>query len=260
MIHATAVVDPGAQLDSTVSVGPYAVIGPGVRMGARCQVGAHVVLDGPSTFGEDNVIHPFARLGGAPQDKKYADEPTELIVGNGNGIRESCTFNRGTSQDRGVTTVGDNNWIMAYVHIAHDCDLGNETVLANNVTLAGHVSVGDYAILGGFTKVHQFCRLGAYSFCAMDTGLSRDVPPYVMVQGHLGEPRGLNLEGLKRRGFSSAARTAVKRAYRSLYRSELKLEDALDALREQREESDEVRRVIEPLVAFIEASERGIIR
>ncbi|NND44752.1 MAG: acyl-ACP--UDP-N-acetylglucosamine O-acyltransferase, partial [Xanthomonadales bacterium] len=233
MIHPTALVDRKAELDSSVRVGAYSVIGPGVQIAARTVIDAHVVLEGPSQFGEDNRIHSFACLGGAPQDKKYADEPTTLVVGDGNVIRESCTFNRGTAQDRGTTTIGDRNWIMAYVHIAHDCDLGNDAILANNATLAGHVQVGDFAILGGFTKVHQFCRIGAHSFSAMDSGLSRDLPPYVMAAGHLAEPRGLNTEGLKRRGFSRDALRSIREAYRTLYRSDLKLAEAIKALQAQ---------------------------
>ena len=206
VIHATAIVDPGAQLHTDVEVGPYAVIGPDVRIDAGTRIWPHVVVSGPCDIGRDNAIYSFASIGEAPQDKKYAGEATRLVIGDRNTIRESCTLNRGTTQDRGETVIGDDNWIMAYVHIAHDCVVGNQVILANNVTLAGHVSVGDYAILGGFTKVHQFCRVGAHAFCGMDSGLNRDVPPYVTATGHLAGPRGINAEGLKRRDFGAAPR------------------------------------------------------
>ncbi len=256
MIDERAVVAPGAQLAEGVSVGAFSVIGDGVSIGARTEIGAHVVIEGPTTIGEDNRVFPFTTLGTEPQDKKYAGEPTRLTIGDRNTIRECCTFNRGTTQDRGVTRVGNDNWIMAYVHVAHDCDVGHHVILANNSTLAGHVSVGDHAILGGFTKVHQFCRVGAHAFCGMDSGLNRDVPPYVTAAGHLAVPKGINSEGLKRRGFTSAQVRNIRQAYRVLYRSDLKQADALAELKRLAAEQPE----IAPLATFVEQSERGIIR
>ncbi len=207
-------------------------------------------------MGENNHIFDFAAVGGEPQDKKYAGEPTRLEIGNGNTIREYCTINRGTAQDRGVTTIGDDNWIMAYVHIAHDVVVGDHTILANNSTLAGHVSVGDYAILGGFSKVHQFCRIGAHSFCAMDTGLSRDLPPYVVAAGHLAEPKGVNTEGLSRRGFTKIQISNIRKAYKTIYRSDLKLSDAIEELEAQESDQSELKILIE----FLTTTERSIIR
>lgn len=227
MIHATAIIDPNAKLADDVEVGPYSVIGAGVEIGAGSRIGPHVVIDGPTQIGRDNRIFQFASIGAEPQDKKYAGEPTTLVIGDGNTIRESVTINRGTTQDRGETTIGDDNWIMAYCHIAHDCVIGSHTIFANNATLAGHVEIHDHAILGGFTRVHQFCRVGAYAFTAMGTGIPKDVPPFVRVAGHLAEPFGLNTEGLKRKGFSSEEQKAVKDAYRVLYRSQLSLDDAI---------------------------------
>ncbi|MBT8144304.1 MAG: acyl-ACP--UDP-N-acetylglucosamine O-acyltransferase, partial [Gammaproteobacteria bacterium] len=221
MIDTRAVVDSGARIDLDVDIGPYSVIGKDVSIGRGTRIGPHVVIEGPCEIGEDNQIFPFCALGGAPQDKKYAAEPTRLVIGNRNTIRESCTFNRGTTQDDGVTRVGDDNWIMAYVHIAHDCLVGNNVIMANNTTLAGHVRVDDWVILGGFTKVHQFCRIGQHSFSAMDCAFSRDLPPYVMAAGHLAEPRGINSEGLRRRGFSRESISRIRDAYRILYRSDL---------------------------------------
>jgi UDP-N-acetylglucosamine acyltransferase len=225
-IHPTALIDPHAELDATVEVGPYSVIGPHVRVGARTRIGAHCVIDGHTTIGTDNHIFQFNSLGAQPQDKKYAGEPCELVIGHRNTIREFCTFNIGTVGDAGVTRVGDDNWIMAYVHLAHDCQVGNHTIFANSSQLAGHVHVGDWVILGGFTVVHQFCRLGAHSFTAMNSLLFADLPPFVMCQGQPAQARSMNFEGLRRRGFSAERVQVVKAMHKALYRDNLTLEQA----------------------------------
>ena len=256
MIDPRAVIDPRAELAEDVSVGPYAVIGADVQIGAGSWVGPHAVINGPTRIGRDNRIFQFASIGEAPQDKKYRGEPTRLEIGDGNTIREFVTINRGTAQDQGVTRIGNDNWIMAYVHIAHDCEIGNHTIFANNASLAGHVRIEDYVILGGFTLVHQFCALGAHSFTAFSTGIAKDVPPYVMVSGFSAEPHGLNTEGLKRRGFSAESITKLKKAYKTLYRSKLTLQDALVELRTQAAECAEVGVMVE----FLEKQKRGIVR
>ena len=256
MIDPRAVIDPKAELAEGVSVGPYAVIGPDVQIGAGTTIGPHTVINGPTRIGRDNRIFQFASLGDAPQDKKYAGEPTRLEIGDGNTIREFVTINRGTVQDEGVTRIGDDNWIMAYVHIAHDCRIGNHTIFANNASLAGHVRVEDYVILGGFTLVHQFCALGVHSFTAFSTGIAKDVPPYVMVSGHSAQPHGLNTEGLKRRGFSPETIAKLKQAYKTLYRSKLTLQEAIEALRAQAADCAEVGVMVE----FLERQTRGIVR
>ena len=256
MIDSRAVIDPTAELADDVVVGPFSVIGPDVTIGPGCWIGPHVVINGPTRIGSNNRIYQFASLGDAPQDKKYGGEPTRLEIGNDNVIREYVTINRGTVQDEGVTRVGDDNWIMAYVHIAHDCQVGSHTIFANNASLAGHVRIEDYVILGGYTLVHQFCALGQHSFTAYATGLSRDVPPFVTVSGMPAHPHGLNTEGLRRRGFSPEAIQQLKRAYKTLYRSKLTLEEALVQLREQAKESPEVGIMVE----FLERQKRGIVR
>ena len=256
MIHPTALIDPAAELAEDVSVGPYSVIEANVTIGAGTDIGPHVVIKGTTRIGSQNRIFQFASIGEEPQDKKYAGEPTSLEIGDRNTIREFVTINRGTAQDDGVTRLGDDNWIMAYVHIAHDCRIGNETIFANNASLAGHVSVGDYAILGGFTLVHQFCSIGAYSLTAFGSGISKDVPPFVTVGGTPARAHGLNMEGLRRRGFPEESRKALRRAYRTLYRESLSLQDALAALREQAASSAEVGK----LVKFLEQQSRGIVR
>jgi UDP-N-acetylglucosamine acyltransferase len=256
LIHPTAVIDPAAELAEDVSVGPYSVIEANVTIGAGTEIGPHVVIKGTTRIGSQNRIFQFASVGEEPQDKKYAGEPTALEIGDRNTIREFVTINRGTAQDDGVTRLGDDNWIMAYVHIAHDCRIGNETIFANNASLAGHVSVGDYAILGGFTLVHQFCQIGAYSLTAFGSGISKDVPPFVTVGGTPARAHGLNMEGLRRRGFPEESRKALRRAYRTLYRESLSLQDALAALREQAASCAEVARLVE----FLEKQSRGIVR
>ncbi|HEX6928244.1 MAG TPA: acyl-ACP--UDP-N-acetylglucosamine O-acyltransferase [Gammaproteobacteria bacterium] len=255
-IHATAIVDPGARLADDVHVGAFSVIGADVEIGAGTWIGSHVTIEGPTTIGRDNRIYQFNAIGAAPLDKKYAGEPTRLVIGDRNTIREFCTLNRGTSQDRGETTIGNDNWIMAYVHVAHDCVIGDNTIFANGTTLAGHVSVGNFAILGGFTKVHQFCHIGEHSFSGMDSGLNQDLPPYVTCSGMPARPVGINSEGLKRRSFTAEQIRNIKRAYKVLYRSGLRLEEARAQLEELARDNAEVR----PFVEFVSKSERGIIR
>ncbi len=255
-IHPTAIIDTKAELDSSVEVGPYTTIGPDVRIGKGTTIGNHVVINGPTTIGQNNRIFHFSSLGEAPQDKKYNGEPTKLEIGDGNTIREFCTFNRGTAQDKGVTRVGNDNWIMAYVHIAHDCDVGNHTILANNSSLAGHVDMHDYAILGGFTLVHQFCKIGSHVITAVGSVVFKDIPPYVTAAGYDAEPHGINAEGLKRRGFSPDSITQIKRAYKTLYRQSLSLEEAKIELAKQVEVCSEIK----PLLDFLNISTRGIVR
>jgi len=256
MIHPTAIIDPGAHLDSSVQVGAYAVIGAGVEIGAGTEIGPHAVIKGPTVIGRDNHIFQFVSLGEAPQDKKYANEPTELIIGDRNTIREFCTFNRGTAQDAGVTRVGNDNWLMAYVHLAHDCQIGNNTIFANNAQLAGHVHVGDYAVLGGFTTVHQFVHIGAYSITAISTVLLQDLPPYVMAGGNTAKPYGINAEGLKRRGISPEKIAEIKRAYKTLYKSALTLAEAKTEIAKSVDLCPE----LGILMDFLEVAKRGIIR
>ena len=256
MIHETAIVHPDAQLADDVEVGAYSIIGEHVEIGAGTVIGPHVVINGHTRIGQHNRIFQFCSLGEIPQDKKYANEPTRLEIGDHNTIREFCTFNLGTAQDAGVTRVGDHNWIMAYVHLAHDCQVGNHTIFANNAQLAGHVHVGDYAILGGFTVVHQFVKIGAHIISGMGTILLQDVPPYVLASGNPCAPHGINAEGLKRRGFSSPAIMAIKRAYKTLYKSGLSLDEAKAAIQVQLAEHAE----LQPLVDFLANSQRGIVR
>ena len=256
MIHPTAIVHPGAKLGPGVRVGAYSVIGEQVELGANTQVGPHVVIDGRTRIGADNRISPFCSLGAAPQDKKYTGEPTALEVGDRNTIREFCTFNRGTAQDAGVTRLGNDNWIMAYVHLAHDCQVGDRTVFANNAQLAGHVRVGDFAILGGFTVVHQFVSIGAHSITALGTILLQDLPPYVTAAGNTARPYGINSEGMKRRGFAPDAVAAIKAAYKTLYKSGLTLDQAKDALAAQAGLHAEVGLFLD----FLRDSRRGIVR
>ena len=259
-IHPTAIVSDGASLHPTVTVGPYAVIGEHVVIGAGTTVGPHCVIDGRTTLGIDNRIFQFASLGAAPQDKKYAGEPTRLVIGNRNTVREFCTFNLGTAQDRGVTTIGDDNWIMAYVHIAHDCVVGNQTILANNATLAGHVHVADHAIIGGLTGVHQFVKVGAHVMAGFASHISQDVPPYMMVDGNPLAVRGLNFEGLRRRGFSPARVAAIKQMHRLLYRQGLTLEAARAAMAELPSLHPEAAADIDLMLAFLDTSARGLAR
>jgi UDP-N-acetylglucosamine acyltransferase len=256
VIHATAVVDASARLASDVRVGPFTVIGPEVEVGPGTWIGPHVVINGPTRIGRDCRIFQFASVGEAPQDLKYAGEPTRLEIGDRNTIRECCTVHRGTPGGGGVTRIGDDNLLMAYVHVAHDCRIGSKTIFANNSSLAGHVHVGDQAILGGFTLVHQFCRVGAHCMTGINTVTFKDIPPYLMVGGNTAEPHGLNLRGLKRRGFTEEAIAALKDAYRIVYRDGNTLEQALAALAPLAARVPEVAAFAD----FIRASERGIVR
>ncbi len=257
MIDASARIDPRARLGPDVDVGPGCIIGAGVEIGAGTRLGPCVVVQGPTRIGRGNRIHPFCVIGGDPQDKKYRDErDTRLEIGDGNTIREHCTINRGTVQGGGVTRIGDHNWIMANVHIAHDCQVGSHAVFANNTALAGHVTIEDYVILGGFTGVHQFCRVGAYSFAAIDSVIVKDVPPYLMVAGNTAQTRGLNREGLKRHGFSAETIQTLRQAYKILYRQHLPLSEAVAQLKTLNGGCAEVAR----LVDFVSQSTRGIVR
>jgi UDP-N-acetylglucosamine acyltransferase len=255
-IHPTAIVDTRARIAPDVEIGPYAVIGPDVEIGAGCRIGPHAVVTGHTRIGQRNRIFQFTSIGEVPQDKKYQGEPTRLEIGDGNTIREFCTFNCGTMQDAGVTRVGDDNWFMACVHLAHDCQVGSHTVFANNSTLGGHVQVGDYAILGGYTGVHQFCRIGAHSMTGAGSIVRQDVPPFVMTSGSSAKLYGLNVEGLKRRGFTADTITRLNRAYKTLYRSGLTLEQAKEELARQATECPELRVTLD----FLSGSGRGIIR
>lgn len=256
MIHPTAIVHPGARLGRNVAVGAYSVIGEHVEIGDDSWIGPHVVITGHTRIGRENRIFQFCSMGEVPQDKKYAGEPTGLVIGDRNTIREFCTFNVGTAQDAGMTRLGDDNWMMAYVHLAHDCQVGNNTIFANNAQLAGHVQVGDHVIFGGFTGVHQFVRVGAHSFTAANAVLLRDLPPYVTAAGNPAEPRAINSEGLKRRGYSIEAIAAIRRAYKTLYRSGLTLEEARRQIGAAAGETPELR----PLVDFLSVPGRGIVR
>jgi UDP-N-acetylglucosamine acyltransferase len=256
VIHASAIVSDKAKIADDVEVGPYSIIGDDVEIDSGTRVDSHVVINGPTTIGKDNHIYQFASVGDDPQDKKYADEPTTLTIGDRNTIREFCTISRGTTQDKGQTIIGDDNWIMAYVHIAHDCVIGDKTIMANNATLAGHVHVGDWAIFAGFSGVHQFCHIGAHSFLGMYSGVNRDVPAYTMVAGTPGIPRGINSEGLKRRDFNTEQIRNIKEAYRLVYRKGLKLNEAMDEIAARCESQPELQLFLESL----RSSDRGLIR
>ena len=262
LVHSTAIVDPAAELDSGVSVGAYTVIGPHVRVGNGTTIGPHCVLEGHTSIGRDNRIFQFTSLGAIPQDKKYAGEPCELLIGDRNTIREFCTFNIGSPGGTGVTRVGDDNWLMAYVHLAHDCIVGNNTIFANNSQLAGHVEVGDWVILGGFTVVHQFVKIGAHSMTAMCTLLFADLPPFVMCQGQPAQARSMNYEGLRRRGFSPDRIAAVKGMQRALYRDDLTLQAARERIGQLVEKYPESSSDIDLMLSFLAHSspQRGIVR
>ncbi len=257
MIHAQAVVDPTAEIDQDVTIGPFSVIGAGVTIGRGSVIGPHVVINGPTTLGRNNRIYQFASVGEEPQDKKFLPHhDSRLEIGDDNTIRESCTINRGTEGGGGVTKIGHRNWIMAYVHIAHDCIIGNDTTFANCASLAGHVEIEDHAIIGGFSLIHQFCRIGRNSFTGMGASINRDVPPYVVVAGKMAEPRGINSEGLRRHGFSNERIAAVKRAYKMLYTQGHPLSDAIEQMEILAQECEDVA----PMVEFIKNSQRSIIR
>ncbi len=256
MIHQTAIIDPSAVIADNVKIGPFSVIGPQVEIGEGTEIASHVVINGPTKIGRNNRIFQFASIGEEPQDKKYHGEDTLLEIGDNNLIRESVTINRGTVQGGGVTRLGSNNWIMAYVHIAHDCIIGNDNIFANNASLAGHVIIDDFVILGGFTLISQFNYMGSHSFSAMGSVISRNVPPYVLVSGHMAKPFGINVEGLRRRGFSDIQIKNIRQAYKYLYRSGLKLEEAEVRINDIDAESDE----ISMLSGFLKEQEGGIIR
>ena len=255
-VHPSAVIDPSARLGRNVMIGAYAIIGADVEIGDDCHVGPHVVIHGPTRIGRNNHIHAHAVLGGDPQDKKYSGERTELLIGNDNIIREFCTLNRGTGSGGGSTRIGDDNWILAYVHIAHDCQVGSHCVFSNNAALAGHVVVGDHVVLAGYTLLHQFCRVGDHAFTAMGAKINADVPPYVLVGGNYAVPRGINSEGLRRRGFDAEQIRAIKRAYKTLYSSGLSLSDARAELERMAKETP----VLSSMIEFLDASERSLLR
>jgi len=256
VIHASAIVSEKARIADGVQIGPFSIVGDDVEIGSGTKVDSHVVINGPTVIGEANHLYQFTSIGDDPQDKKYANEPTTLKIGDRNTIREFCTISRGTAQDRGETLIGDDNWIMAYVHIAHDCVIGSKTIMANNATLAGHVHVGDWAIFGGFSGVHQFCHIGAHAFVGMYAGVNRDVPAYTTVSGSPAIPRGINSEGLKRRDFDADQIRNIKEAYRLVYRKGLKLSDAIEEIAERAKTQTELGLFLESL----RSSERGLVR
>ena len=256
LIHPTAIIDPKAELDSSVKVGAYTIIGPNVQIGAGSEIGPHAVIEGHTTIGENNRIFQFASLGAIPQDKKYRGEPTRLIIGNGNTIREFTTFNLGTVTGIGETRIGDDNWIMAYCHLAHDCVIGSHTIFANNASLAGHVTIGDYVILGGYTLVFQFCQIGNYAMTAFAAGVHKDVPPYFIAAGYRAEPAGINSEGMRRNGFTPEQIANVKNAYKTLYRQGLPYEEARSQIAQAAETAPE----LAVLRDFLADSQRSIIR
>jgi UDP-N-acetylglucosamine acyltransferase len=260
LIHPTALVAPEAQLADGVSVGPYCIIGPNVVIDEGTQVGPHCVIDGHTTIGRNNTFYRFCSIGGMPQDKKYQGEPTRLEIGDGNMVREYVTINTGTVQDVGITRVGHDNWIMAYVHIAHDCQVASHTILANNVQLAGHIHIGDWAIIGGSSAVHQFVRIGAHTMIGGTSSIRQDIPPYVMGAGDPFRPVGINSEGLKRRGYETSTVSALKEAYKCLYRRQMNVEQALDAIRQVQAERTQAHDALQVLIDFLAADGRGIAR
>lgn len=260
LIHSTAIVDPRAELDPTVRVGPYAVIGPQVRIGAGTSIGAHCVIEGRTTLGRDNQVFQFASLGAVPQDKKYAGEATELVIGDRNTIREFCTFNLGTSQDIGTTRIGDDNWIMAYVHIAHDCQLGNQITMANNATLAGHVVVGDWATIGGLTGVLQRMRIGPHAMVGFASHVGKDVPPFMVVDGNPLAVRGVNLVGLRRRDFGNERVAAIREMHKLIYRQGKTVDEARAAIAAQARETPEAAADAALMADFLGSSAAGIAR
>lgn len=264
IIHPTAIVDPKAQLGEGVEIGAYSIVGPDVTIGDRTWVGPHVVIEGHTTIGADNRFFQFSSIGAPPQDKKWNGEPTRLEVGDRNTIREFCTFNVGTVQDKGVTKLGNDNWISAYVHLAHDCVVGNNTVFSNNAQMAGHVEIGDWVIMSGYANVHQFCKIGAHAFVGMSTSLTQDVPPFVLLNGNPAQAHGINIEGLKRRGFTREQINALRQAYKTLYRSGLTLEEAKAALLEQEQELAKVDAAgavhLQSFRTFLDTASRGIVR
>lgn len=259
-IHPTAIVYDGAQLHPSVIVGPYAIIHKDVRIDEGTTVGAHCIIDGCTTIGKNNNFYRFCSIGGMPQDKKYAGEPTKLEIGDNNTVREYVTINTGTVQDVGTTRIGNDNWIMAYVHIAHDCQIGNHTIIANSVQLAGHIHIGDWAIVGGGTAAHQFIRIGEHSMTGGMSAIRQDIPPYVLGAGQPYRPAGINSEGLKRRGFSAEEISAIKKAYKIIYMRKLSIEEALDEIKQYQEEHPDTRTVLQPFLDFFDTHSRGIGR
>jgi UDP-N-acetylglucosamine acyltransferase len=258
LIHPTAIIDSKAQLDSSVQIGPYAVIGPGVSIGAGTTIGPHTTIEGKTTLGANNQVFQFASIGAAPQDKKYNNEPTELIIGDSNTIREFVTLNRGTAQDKGATRIGNDNWIMAYVHVAHDCVVGDHCIFANSTNLAGHVEIGDWVILGGYTGIHQFCKVGPHAMSGVGSVVLHDIPPFVMVSGNTAQAHGINSEGLKRRGFAPDDIAQIRQAYKTLYKNGHTLAEAKLALAEQARLTGLPS--VAMLASFLESVTRGIVR
>lgn len=259
-IHPTAIVDPQAQLHESVTVGPFTTIGPHVRIGEGTTVGSHCTIEGHTTIGANNRIYQFASLGADPQDKKYKGEPTQLIIGDGNTIREFTTFNTGTVQDQGITQVGHGNWIMAYVHVAHDCIIGNDNVIANGVQFAGHVLVGNHTLIGGMSGVHQFVRIGDFAMCGFQTRLSQDLPPFVMAAGNPAEAQNVHQEGPRRRGYSPERLSALKQMYKLLYRKGLTLDAARQEIEALKAQAPEAVSDIEMMLTFLAQAQRGIVR
>jgi UDP-N-acetylglucosamine acyltransferase len=256
LIHPTALVDRKADIAAGVEIGPYSIVGPGVRIDSGTRIGPHVVIRGPTTIGRDNRIFQFASVGEDCQDKKYKGEPTQLVIGDRNQIREGCTLHRGTVQDQGITRIGSDNLLMAYAHVAHDCVVGSNNILANNTAIAGHVHVGDGVILGGFTTVHQFVRIGSFAMSAFASAVNQDVPAFVMVRGNVAEAHGMNFEGMKRRGYAPELISALKQAYKTVYLRGLKTEEALEQLQGDEAAFPEVKLFTDS----IRASTRGIVR
>ena len=256
MIHPTALIDPSAKLADSVEIGAYSIIGADVEIGEKTWIGPHVVIQGPSKIGAENKFFQFSSIGEIPQDKKFHDETSYLEIGDRNTIREFATINRGTDDGGGTTRIGNDNWLMAYIHIAHDCQIGSNTIFANNASLAGHAVIEDFVILGGFTLVHQFCKIGQHAFCGMGSAISKDIPPYLMVNGSPAHAHGLNIEGIKRKGFSKESIKALREAYKIIYRSHNTVEVAKTELKSLASEFSEV----ENMLTFLEQSERGILR
>ena len=262
LIHSSAIIDPKAELANDVEIGPYAVIGPNVRIGAGSKIGSHTVVEGHTTLGAENTIGHFAAIGGAPQDMKYRGEPTQLIIGDRNVIREFTTIHTGTTQDLGITRLGNDNWIMAYVHIAHDCQIANHTIFSSNAQIAGHVLVGDWAFLGGMCGVHQFVRIGSHAMLGGASALVQDIPPFVIAAGDKAEPHGINVEGLKRRGFSADTSSQLRQAYKVLYKDGLSFEDAKLAIKKMADDTNDAptSRALVEFYEFLASTTRGIIR
>jgi UDP-N-acetylglucosamine acyltransferase len=258
LIHPTAIIDSKAQIDSSVEIGPYVVIGPEVSIGAGTKIGPHTTIEGKTTLGANNRVFQFASIGAAPQDKKYNNEPTELVIGDSNTIREFVTLNRGTAQDKWATRIGNDNWIMAYVHVAHDCIVGDHCIFANSTNLAGHVEIGDWVILGGYTGIHQFCKVGPHAMSGVGSVVLHDIPPFVMVSGNTAQAHGINSEGLKRRGFAPDDVTQIRQAYKTLYKNGLTLAEAKLALAEQARATSLPS--IAMLASFLDSVTRGIVR